>query len=157
LVTGGATSTAYFVLSGPAPAGLVVGTSTDNSAAAQPGAVTILAGSTTGSFPVTTFPVAATTITHIGAILGVVRTAALTVKHWQNGSYVAGRIAWSFGSLDLLLADAVKEGFQFGEKRLDLVVEPVGNDLRDDLHAAGRAVLPSSGEQISKKCGTQGD
>jgi hypothetical protein len=70
-VTGATSSTGTVVLNTPAPAGgTSVTLSTSNATARAPGAVTVAAGQTSVSFPVTTSAVASNTLVTIQAIVG---------------------------------------------------------------------------------------
>ena len=82
-VAGGATATATVTLSGPAPAGdAVVALSSSNAAIATvPATLTIPAGSTTGTFTVTTLPQSTSATVSISAAYhGLTRSATLTVS-----------------------------------------------------------------------------
>ncbi len=81
-VLGGTTATGTVTLNGRAPSGgsVVTLTSSNTSAAAVPGSVTIPANATTATFTVTSIPVASNTSITISAIYaGTTRTANLTV------------------------------------------------------------------------------
>jgi hypothetical protein len=81
-VIGGSASTGTVTLSAPAPAGgLVVSLSDDSAAATVPTNVTVPAGATTASFTVTTTAVTQATSATISAVLaGLTRTTVLTVN-----------------------------------------------------------------------------
>lgn len=81
-VTGGSSATGTVALSAGAPAdgAVVTLTSSNPQAAAVPASVTVPAGATSATFPVTTSTVAATTsVTLSGAYAGAVRSATLSV------------------------------------------------------------------------------
>jgi thermitase len=80
-LTGGATSTGKVLLSAPAPAeGAVVLLSSADAAAAVPASVTVPAGATTATFPVTTTPVTASrSVTLSANYNNVTRTASLSI------------------------------------------------------------------------------
>ena len=81
-VTGGTSSQGTVTLSGPAPSGgSVVTLSSSNTAVATvPASMTVAAGSSSGTFTVTTRTVSAQSSATITATLGVSRSAALTVN-----------------------------------------------------------------------------
>lgn len=82
-VVGGATSTGTVTLNGAAPVNgtVVTLTSTKPSVASVPGTTTVLEGQVSGTFTVTTVPVAATTNATIKAAAGgVQKTRGLTIK-----------------------------------------------------------------------------
>jgi hypothetical protein len=81
-VRGGASSAAKVTLNGPAPAGgLLVTLSSSKPAVAAIPSVTVPAGSTSATVPITTFPVTATTTVNITATAGgVSKSSTLTVK-----------------------------------------------------------------------------
>jgi len=81
-VVGGTSSTGQVTLTKPAPnGGAVVTLSSNNTAAAQvPVSVTVLAGTTTVTFQVTTTPVAANTVVNISGTYGTTRSGSLTVQ-----------------------------------------------------------------------------
>jgi hypothetical protein len=80
-VTGGTNSTGTVLLNTPAPAGgTSVTLSTSNTTARPPGAVTVAAGQTSVSFPVTTSAVTSNTVVTIQAIVGTAtQSATMTV------------------------------------------------------------------------------
>jgi hypothetical protein len=81
-VVGGNNSTGTVTLNGAAPpSGAVVTLSSSNTSAAQvPASVTIVAGSRSATFTITTTPVTANTSVTISATYGVTRTTTLTVN-----------------------------------------------------------------------------
>ena len=82
-VVGGSPSTGTVTLSGASPpGGAVVSLSSDNSSAASvPSSVTVSAGASSVTFPVTTSPVSGSTAVTISAVYGgVTRSASLTVN-----------------------------------------------------------------------------
>jgi LmbE family N-acetylglucosaminyl deacetylase len=82
-VTAGAGSTGTVTLTGPAPAaGLPVALSSNTPAAASvPATVTVPGGTSSATFPITTYPVTAKKTVTISAVLaGVTKTATLTVN-----------------------------------------------------------------------------
>ena len=80
-VTGGQGATGILTLSAPAPPGGVIATLLSNSGGASvPDSVTVPAGATTGSFPVTTTPVCPTTTATITAVSGNSVSANLTIN-----------------------------------------------------------------------------
>jgi hypothetical protein len=80
-VTGGAIATGTVFFSAPSPAGgMTVTLATSNpGVATAPGVVTVPAGQTSATFPVTTFAVSTTTSATITAFLDTTTTAAITV------------------------------------------------------------------------------
>jgi hypothetical protein len=81
-VIGGQAATGIVGLTGPAPtSGTVVNLASANSAASVPSSVTVAAGASSASFPITTAIVSATTLGNISASsAGVTKTASLTVQ-----------------------------------------------------------------------------
>jgi len=82
-VTGGSGSTGTVILNGTAPpAGAVVSlTSSDPSVASVPASVTVPAGSSAATFPITTTPVKSSTgVTVTASFHGIKKTAKITVK-----------------------------------------------------------------------------
>ena len=78
---GGNTSTGTVTLSAPAPAGgASVVLASDNSAAQVPASVTVVAGATAATFPVTTFPVATLATANISGNYAATRSTALTIN-----------------------------------------------------------------------------
>jgi hypothetical protein len=109
-VTGGSqSSTGTVTLSGPAPApGAQVTLSSNNAAASVPSSVTISAGSTSGSFTISTSPVASSTVATIFASYdGVTPSASLSVTPptvsslTLNPSTVVGGAQSSTGTVTL--------------------------------------------------------
>jgi hypothetical protein len=81
IVVGGNTSTGSVTLSGPAPAGgTVIALSSDSAAAVVPANVTVLAGATAATFPISTNAVSSVTAANIGAIYYSTQSAALTIN-----------------------------------------------------------------------------
>jgi chitinase len=80
-VSGGATSTGTVTLSSPAPGeGIVVALGDNSSAAAVPANVTILGGTSSATFNITTTQVSSNTSATISAVYGTVtKTASLTI------------------------------------------------------------------------------
>jgi hypothetical protein len=81
-VVGGTSSTGTVKLTGPAPAGgSVVTLSSSNTSVAQvPASVTVPAGTTTATFPITTSSLTSNSTISITAVYGVTRTTTLTVS-----------------------------------------------------------------------------
>jgi hypothetical protein len=84
-VKGGATSTGTVTLSGgPAPTGGLSVTLSSSSAniASVPGSITVPAGATSATFPVSTFrPASNTNVTISAQLANVVKSTTLTVRH----------------------------------------------------------------------------
>ncbi len=79
-VTGGTAATGTVVLNSAAPAGgLVVALSDNSGTVTVPASVTVLAGATSATFPVTTSAVTATTTATISATLGTTQSVTLAV------------------------------------------------------------------------------
>jgi hypothetical protein len=80
-VVGGSSSTGTVTLNGPAPAGGVVVTLSDNNGSAQtPANVAIAAGATSATFTITTTAVASATSVSVSATYNTTRNATLTIN-----------------------------------------------------------------------------
>ena len=81
-VVGGASANGIVTLNGPAPIGgaIVTLVSADTAAATIPATLTIPAGQSSASFPITTYPVSGSRSVQINATLGATRFTTLTVR-----------------------------------------------------------------------------